>query len=58
MIDANGNCDGKKRFPDKKGLRTYLNSFNRQSRGRHGRPEVLSGYPCPKCRGWHLTKRR
>lgn len=50
-------CVGKFRYVDKRAVQTFLNQYNRTSRGRHGRPEQLRGYPCPVCRGWHVTKR-
>lgn len=57
MIDLGRMCGGKTRFDDKRAVLTYLNRYRRELRGRHGRPEELRPYPCPNCRGWHLTKR-
>ena len=48
-------CTGKTFYPDKKAAVTALN-HQKKNRGRHGRPDGLRAYPCPYCRGWHLTK--
>jgi len=48
-------CGNKTRYADKKAARTAINCAMR-NRGRHGRPNSLRAYPCPLCRGWHLTK--
>jgi hypothetical protein len=51
-------CRSKYRYPSKRDAMTALNKFSRgRGRGRHGRPEHLRAYPCPICRGWHLTKK-
>jgi len=47
-------CLRKSRY-DLKGARTMINAFS-QHRGRHGRPEGLRAYSCPRCHGWHVTK--
>lgn len=48
------NCRSKRRYDDKRAALTALNQIMRSHR-RH-RPEGLRAYPCPVCRGWHLTK--
>jgi hypothetical protein len=47
-------CLSKSRY-DLKGARTMMNAFSRH-RGRHGRPDGLRAYCCPRCNGWHVTK--
>jgi len=56
MSDRVKMCGSKRRFEDKKEATTFINFFRRTGRGRHGRPDDLRAYPCPNCRGWHLTK--
>lgn len=52
-------CNGKARYDSKKEAMSVINHFLRTKRGRHGSPEALRCYPCPKCgNGWHLTKER
>ena len=50
-------CAAKVRYGDKRAAVTAMNLALR-NRGRHGRPNSLRAYPCPVCRGWHLTKGR
>lgn len=48
-------CENKLRYEDKKAA---LSQRNRILNGhRRHRPEDLRAYPCPHCKGWHLTKR-
>lgn len=44
---------GKSRYPTKKDAQTKLNSM-----GGYGRKsgKKLKIYPCPSCKGWHLSK--
>jgi len=44
----------KHRYPDKKSALTAIN--HRLHGHQRNRPEYLRAYPCPDCRGWHLTK--
>lgn len=47
-------CGGKARYEDKKAA---ISAINHVMRGhRKNRPDNLRAYPCPNCRGWHLTK--
>lgn len=49
-------CNGKKRYPDKKTAVTALNfMMNGMAQNRH-RPEYLRFYYCEECNGYHLTK--
>lgn len=48
-------CTSKRRFDDKRAAVTAKNSWSRR-RGRHGRAESVRIYPCPICKGWHMTK--
>lgn len=43
---------GKHRYPSKKDALTAKNAALKR---RHNRPKQLRAYPCPQCRGWHLT---
>lgn len=52
---ADSMCESKLRYRDKRDAQTAINAFANR-RGRHGRPDSLRAYPCPICRGWHLTK--
>ena len=45
---------GKTRYPDKRAAVSQKNLIERGHRGHH--PGKLRVYPCPACRGWHLTK--
>jgi hypothetical protein len=58
VLAAATNLDpcGKRRYPDRKAAQSAINLLLRR-RGRHGIPEALRSYPCPQCRGWHLTKK-
>jgi hypothetical protein len=47
-------CD-KHRYPSKRDAITAIN--NRIRGHQRKRPEYLRAYPCPACRGWHLTKK-
>jgi hypothetical protein len=47
---------GKRRYMNKRDAITSRNHQLRK-RGRHSRPMDLRAYPCPSCKGWHLTKR-
>lgn len=47
---------GKNRYEDK---RAALSAMRRcLQRHGHGRPDDLEIYPCPRCRGWHLSSRK
>ena len=46
---------GKVRYTRKRDAITARNHAIRK-RGRHSRPMDLYAYPCPKCKGWHLTE--
>lgn len=48
-------CRRKRSFEDKKAVRTFMNHFMKEQRGRHGSPEKLAAYPCQYCKGWHIT---
>ena len=45
-------CGGKVRYASKK---LAVTSKNRAMSRRRHRPKFLRAYPCPDCRGWHLT---
>jgi hypothetical protein len=47
-------CRSKHRYPDKRAAVSAMARCLRL-RGRHGRAGALRAYPCPICRGWHLT---
>lgn len=49
------NCRRKRRYDDKKAALTARNGI--LGSHRRNRPENLRAYPCPFCRGWHLTRR-
>lgn len=49
--DLDKMCGGKNRYDDKKAA---ISQINRIMRGRH-RVKKLRAYPCPNCRGWHLS---
>ena len=53
---ADSMCESKVRYADKKAVQSAINAFANK-RGRHGRPNALRAYPCPLCKGWHLTKK-
>lgn len=50
--DAQAMCESKNRYPTKKDAATAINSAMRR---RRKRPAALRSYPCPICKGWHLT---
>lgn len=47
-------CRGKRRYADKKAAVIEANLILKSHR--RNRPKALRAYPCPDCRGWHLTK--
>jgi len=52
-MDTSG-C-GKVRYPDRVAA---LLALAKAGRRRSGRREEARAYPCPKCKGWHLTSKR
>jgi hypothetical protein len=50
-------CVRKRRYPDKKSATTAANLQLRIHNGRHHGAKDLRVYPCPFCRGWHMTSR-
>ena len=55
---------GKTRYPDKKAALSAINyrarrrhdhGHGRHNTSRRGKEKALRAYPCPDCRGWHLT---
>lgn len=46
---------GKLRYENKKAAITAMNRI--MGSHRRNRPDHLRTYPCPDCRGWHLSKK-